>query len=402
MIDTLARAGRLALIVCGLAAPAWAQGYDAGMAAYEAGDYERAARIWEPLARGGDATAQYSLGKLYETGGMDLPKDDRRAVEWYRLSAAQGISAAQNNLGLMYAQGRGAARDPARAVELWTLAARQDHSMAQFNLALAYFRGEGVAENKVEAERWFRRAAGLGLADAQYALGQIKLLGLNSQVDKGEALNWYQLAAAQGHAKAREQAELLRREGVKPRLAQTLSGAAEDAGGALEAGEAGAGKDQEKPTLPPPPAPAQPASGPAAARKPALPEAPVIDKPAAAAPKAEPAPTQVARQPQPQAAEKELAGSGGVHGGTFRVWFRSEKSEAAAAGAVREIRRKHPNVFAGRRIVVAPADLGQGGVFYRVVAEGLPTAAAARALCQQLRGMDPAAFCKVLPGQTHN
>ena len=39
-----------------LAAPAWA-GYDAGLAAYQRGDYETAVREFQPLARQGHATA---------------------------------------------------------------------------------------------------------------------------------------------------------------------------------------------------------------------------------------------------------------------------------------------------------------------------------------------------------
>ncbi|MEE8188253.1 MAG: tetratricopeptide repeat protein, partial [Kiloniellales bacterium] len=167
-----------AVALLAAAQAAWAQSYDEGMAAYDAGDNVKARDIWAPLAAEGDAAAQYSLGKLLENGGKGIQRDYPRAAEWYRKSAAQGIAAAQNNLGLMYAQGRGVARDAVRAAELWLVAGQKNHPIAQYNLALAYYRSDGLAEDKAKAEHWFRRAAQLGLSDAQYALGQVLSQGL--------------------------------------------------------------------------------------------------------------------------------------------------------------------------------------------------------------------------------
>ena len=120
-----------------------AETYDAGLRAYEAGDHAKALKVWGPLAEGGHEKAQYSLGKLLENGGGPVQQDAAGAAKWYQRAADQGLSAAQNNLGLMYAQGRGVPRDVARAARLWLAAAEKDHTIAQFNLGLAYFRGEG-------------------------------------------------------------------------------------------------------------------------------------------------------------------------------------------------------------------------------------------------------------------
>ncbi len=53
-------------IVC-LAAPAWAD-FQAGVDAYELGDYATALHEWRPLADRGVAEAQYNLGVLYARG----------------------------------------------------------------------------------------------------------------------------------------------------------------------------------------------------------------------------------------------------------------------------------------------------------------------------------------------
>ena len=334
----------LALLFAALAGPSLAQSlaagsFDDGMRAYDAGDHAKAVELWAPLAEGGDAIAQYSLGKVLENGGGGVERNLAEAAKWYDRAAGQGVPAAQNNLGLMYAQGRGVPRDSARAARLWLSAADKDHVIAQFNLGLAYYRGEGVEEDKTVAVRWFRRASELGLADAQYALAQIMRVGL-IEGDEGEALIWYQLAADQGHAKAKAQAEQLRKAGVKPK------------------------------------AMALPAT--AAAAKSAAPEA-AAPEPAAPEPAA-------AESPTPEAAVR----------GPYRIWLISLKDEAEAGRYLRAARTKHPAIFAEARGAVARADLGAGGVVHRVVADGLPSREAARGLCRRLRAAEPGAFCKVL------
>lgn len=339
--------GLAALLLIGAVPSARAQDYDAGLRAYEAGEFQQAYDIWLKLAETGLPEAQYSLGKLLETGGGPIAKDYEKAAAWYKRAAAQGVAHAQNNLGLMLAQGRGVPRDPQRAAELWLAAAQQDHAIAQFNLALAYFRGEGLNQDKAKAEMWFRRAAELGLADAQYALGQIRRLGLTGTVDEGEALNWYQLAAAQGHEKAASEAAELRAAGVTPKAVAPLS-----------------------------PAPAP--------------------QPAMTKPEPAPAAPQVAETPP--AAEAPANGSTGDAGG-YSLWLRSEREADAAAAALADIEARHPEIFAEARGAVVSVRLGKGGVFHRVVAEGVASKATAAALCQRLRGAEPGAFCKVLAAE---
>jgi len=54
----------------------------------------------EVVAERGDASAQFCLGHMYETG-LGVEKDDVKAVEWYRKAAEQGHAKAQDKL-LMY------------------------------------------------------------------------------------------------------------------------------------------------------------------------------------------------------------------------------------------------------------------------------------------------------------
>mgnify|MGYP001025841497 CR=1 FL=1 len=88
------------------AAPVVAGDYEDGQAAYEAGDYQKAFRLWEPLAEKGHKYAQVQFGWLY-LKGEGIPKNYVKAVYWYRKAAEQGDADAQGNLGLMYYRGEG-------------------------------------------------------------------------------------------------------------------------------------------------------------------------------------------------------------------------------------------------------------------------------------------------------
>jgi TonB family protein len=93
-----------------------------GQTAYNMGDYKTALEIWRPMADEGNARAQNNLGVMYENG-KGVPQNIAEAVRWYRLAAEQGYAGAQNNLGLIYAIGRGIQRDPIRAYMWFSLAA---------------------------------------------------------------------------------------------------------------------------------------------------------------------------------------------------------------------------------------------------------------------------------------
>ena len=59
-----------------------------------------------------------------------MPKDDAEAVRWVRLAAEQGTAAAQFNLGLMYANGKGVPKDDVTAYAWLNIAAAQGQSSA--------------------------------------------------------------------------------------------------------------------------------------------------------------------------------------------------------------------------------------------------------------------------------
>jgi hypothetical protein len=135
--------------------------YEAGQAAYEAGDYTQAYAEWLPLARKGHKWAQRGVGYMYENG-LGVPQIDAEAVRWYRKAADQGHAPAQASLGFMYEQGRGVAQDNADAFRWYRKAAEQGYAFAQNNLGIMYEKGRGVTQDYAEAVRWYRKAAEQG------------------------------------------------------------------------------------------------------------------------------------------------------------------------------------------------------------------------------------------------
>ncbi len=169
--------------------------FNAGVTAYEQGDYATALREWRPLAEQGNANAQFMLGLMYYKGG-GVPQDHARAVKWYRKAAAQGVAEAQFNLGLIYAHGRGVPQDYAEAAKWYRKAAEQGIAKAQNNLGVRYAKGRGVPQDYAEAVKWYRKAAAQGYATAQYNLGWKYFQGLGVPKDFVRAFAWYDVAAS--------------------------------------------------------------------------------------------------------------------------------------------------------------------------------------------------------------
>lgn len=94
-------AGLLALSSV-VALPAQAS-YLSGVLAYRDGRYEQALQAWSPLARAGDASAQFSIGVMYYEG-TGVERDPVRAYVWFARAAANGEPLADEMLGGLAAE----------------------------------------------------------------------------------------------------------------------------------------------------------------------------------------------------------------------------------------------------------------------------------------------------------
>lgn len=167
-----------------------------------AGMHDRRRREPDPeAAERGDARAQKALGDSYHRQGP--LHDDRKAVEWYRRSAAQGHAPALYMLGGMYEGGRGVPQDYGKAMESYREAADQGFASAQACVGYMYECGRGVLRDYEQALAWYLRAAGKENRRAQYLIGDLYARGKGVTQDDVRAYAWLSCAAAQDFPKAR-------------------------------------------------------------------------------------------------------------------------------------------------------------------------------------------------------
>ena len=71
--------------------------FQKGLTAAQNGDFATALRQWTPLAKQGDAVAQFNLGLMYRNGN-GVPQDYKTAAKWYKIAAEQEDADAQSSL----------------------------------------------------------------------------------------------------------------------------------------------------------------------------------------------------------------------------------------------------------------------------------------------------------------
>jgi TPR repeat protein len=150
----------------------------------------------------GDASAQFILGRMYETGD-EVELDLKEAVRWYKSAAEQENSEAQYYLGMLYAKGLEVMQNEAKARRLLEAAAAQGHLGAKAVLAKTQ-NGNFTLDNESIAVWWLQKFAQKGSAQAQYNLGYLYEHGRGVDADAKEARKWFELAAQQGHVGAKQ------------------------------------------------------------------------------------------------------------------------------------------------------------------------------------------------------
>ena len=111
----------LAALLLASIAPTWADNsaqFKEAAAAYQAGDYSQAFRLFQQFADRGDAMAQNNLGMLYAEG-LGVAQDYQQAKAWWQKAANQGHAGAQYNLGVMYYEGKGMEKNYQKAKVWW-------------------------------------------------------------------------------------------------------------------------------------------------------------------------------------------------------------------------------------------------------------------------------------------
>ncbi len=82
-----------------------------------------------------------------------MNQDLTEAHEWYLMSARQGHSVAQFDLGLMYRDGNGVKQNDEEALKWFLLSADQNYVPSQYSAALIYGNG-GEHHDLVQSYKW--------------------------------------------------------------------------------------------------------------------------------------------------------------------------------------------------------------------------------------------------------
>jgi len=121
-------------------------------------DYKKALEWYTKAANQGNALAQFYVGRRYADGALNIPKDYKKALEWYTKAANQGNAQAQLNIGIMYQDGLGVPKDVRKSLEWYTKAANQGNALAQLNIGIIYKDGLGVPKDYKKAKIYFKQS----------------------------------------------------------------------------------------------------------------------------------------------------------------------------------------------------------------------------------------------------
>jgi localization factor PodJL len=148
-------------------------------------------------ALAGNPAAEYELAVRYAEG-RGVPPSIEQAVHWFERAANHGLAPAQYRLGSLYEKGQGVKKDLEAARRLYTAAANKGNGKAMHNLAVLYAEGLNGEPDYRNASQWFRKAADYGIADSQYNLGILYARGIGVEQNLAESYKWFALAAQQG------------------------------------------------------------------------------------------------------------------------------------------------------------------------------------------------------------
>lgn len=173
-------------------------------------DFKKALEYYGKAAQGNDAVAQVRLAGFYDRG-VDLdPKDSTidvapnaaAALELYRLAAQNNVALAIYNVGTFYEAGRAVDRDAQKAFAYFLQSAVNGFVPGMQKAGVYYLNGAGTLKDPVAATAWFSRTAAAGLAEGHLSLGVMTENGLVPQPQGSNASPF--LSAADSYVQASE------------------------------------------------------------------------------------------------------------------------------------------------------------------------------------------------------
>jgi uncharacterized protein len=138
--------------------------FDAGLKAYDAGDYRSAYAAWHSIDNV-DLAAMRNIA-LMQRHGKGVEKNPKAAMEKMEQAADAGLPTAQADLGEMLLNGEAGPPDPKAAAPWLTLTAGAGHPLAAFELAKILEEGTAVPKDIEAARKLYAMAAAAGVEGA--------------------------------------------------------------------------------------------------------------------------------------------------------------------------------------------------------------------------------------------
>ena len=167
---------------------------DEAQMAYDAGDEQTAAQIWQKACETGEARGCVRLGFLYQSG-RGVKQDDEKAGKFYQKACGAGELRGCDSLASLY-QNSG---EHAKAAAIFERACEKGFGLSCYNLAQIYEAGSGVAADEIKALDLYIKACERGYVVVCYHLGGMYTdgaIGKNDEAAKNSknALKFYSLA----------------------------------------------------------------------------------------------------------------------------------------------------------------------------------------------------------------
>lgn len=144
-----------------------------GVECANAGNYEKAVKLYQKAAEQNCVDAMFNLGHAYKDG-QGVPQNLEKSFEYFLAAAKLGDSDAQTWIGAFYLSGIFVEKDYQTAVFWYQKAARQNNMHAFKNLGKCYENGWGVTKDNMVALDYYQKAAGLGHEEAKKAAERLR------------------------------------------------------------------------------------------------------------------------------------------------------------------------------------------------------------------------------------
>jgi len=137
-------------------------------------DIPEAMRWYEKAAKQGNAKAQYNLARIYHRkGDKGEPHAYEKAKYWYEKAVENKVKEAYNNLASLYLQGKGVKIDKQKAFALLRQGAEAGDSAAQVNVGVIYAWDPEITNDKMKAYENFKSALKKGRSEASGYLDKL-------------------------------------------------------------------------------------------------------------------------------------------------------------------------------------------------------------------------------------